>query len=726
MNGHHDPELEDVLQDGELRRIATLLSSAEQPEPPLDDAFRSGLRRQLMNEAWAMSEGRDSWWRRAFRPPGLAWAGAAAGLLVIAAVVTYYAFQAPGGFSTVVVNSPLDGSNQVALQQPILVAFNQPMDHQATQNAVSITPATTVAFSWQANTLAVTPTTGTLAPNTQYQVTIGPGARTAAGQPLSSAQTITFVTQPPAAPTPSPSARPTPALGLAEKQLARLGGLASAPVQWSSDSSTIYFVNAAGALNLVPAKGGAVTVVAPDGVSSPAVSPAGDRLAYLRGGKIEVLTFASGHTDELAPAATPLVVGWAKDKLLWAAADGVYTQGTDGPSQVTPLPATGTVTAISFAPDGGHLAYRQDQNLLVLDLASGTGTTLGQPGAVFQAWSPDGTQVLYEDGGATVVSDLKGNATATLAPGDATWSTQDAILLGGATSLYQVRPDGSNQTRLSNGTYRSPSWAPNGTTFAFFRGGSLWTGTAPAMPPEPTVLDQAAGVVKTFMDARLSKQPDVAGQYLDANGKQAYAASGLNLTINGDPGFTRYYVLTQEITGSSPDTARFVVRLVLTHGKLDVSDFEETLVLVRDATTQQFLVDQATAGPRRDLGKGPEVVGIDVTADTVRITFDSDLDPGTIADGIVIVDANGQPVTVTPSYADKVVTVTGLDLKPGSKLRLEVMTALRDVLGRNVAAEYDSDLLGPVLKNHADHKTAGVRAAGAAASPAATSASPAS
>src|SRR5438477_12703321 len=87
MNSYHDPELEDILQDDELRRVAAVLSSVRSPEPPLDDAFRTSLRRQLMQQAWAMSEGRYSWWRRAFAPPGLAWAGADAGLVLIASVV---------------------------------------------------------------------------------------------------------------------------------------------------------------------------------------------------------------------------------------------------------------------------------------------------------------------------------------------------------------------------------------------------------------------------------------------------------------------------------------------------------------------------------------------------------------------------------------------------------------------------------------------------------------
>jgi Big-like domain-containing protein len=721
MNGYRDPELNDVLQDDELRRIATLLGAAQRAEPPLDEAYRSGLRRQLMQQAWAMSEGRDSWWRRAFQPPGLAWAGAAAGLVLIASVVVWVELQPPGGLQQIVVQSPINGSNGVALQQPILVAFNQPMDHQSTQDAVRITPATSVTFSWEANTLAVTPATGNLAPNTQYQVTIGPEARTAAGQPLTTAQTITFVTQPPPSPVPTPTAKPTPAAGLGEKQLAPLGGIPTAPLQWSADSSTIYFVNAAGALELVPAKGGTVTVVAPDGVSSPSIAPAGDRLAYLRGGKIEILTFASGHTDEVTPSATPTIVGWAKDKLVWAASDGIYTQGANGQNAPpVPLPATGAVTVLAIAPDGAHAVYRQDQNVFVLDLASGKSAPLGQPGATFLGWSPEGTQLLYSANGATVVADVQGNNNATLAGGEASWSSQDAILLGGETSLYQVRPDGSNQTRLSNGTYRAPAWAPDGTTFAFFRGGTLWSASAPLLPPEPTTLDQAASVVSSFMDARLKNLPDEAAHYLDDSGKLAYTTGGLSLTIGGDPSFTRYYILTQEVTGAAPDVARFVVRLVLTHGKLDVNDFEETLTLVRDATTKQFLIDQAAAGAHRDLGKGPEVVGIDLAPDTIKITFDSDLDPATIPGGIVLLDLNGQTITATPTYDNKTITITGLDLKPGAKYRLEVMTGLRDVLGHDVAGEYDLDVYGPLPKNHGEHKNA----AGVVPSPVAATPSP--
>jgi hypothetical protein len=719
MNARHDPELDDILQDQELHRLGEMLSAASRPEPPLDDAFRSALRRQLMQTAWEMSEGRPSLWRRVFAPPGLAWIGATAGLLLIASVVVFMLTQ-PAGVNTLVVSSSLDGSHGVALQQPILVSFNQPMNHQTTESAVQITPATNVSFAWSASsdTLSVQPTSGNLAPNTQYQVTIGPGATTATGKPLAAAQTITFVTQPPAPPAPSSTPTPrTPAssgsLLTGEHQLSPLGGSVTPPVQWSADSSTVYFVNSKGALMLVPAKGGDVKIVAADGASSPSISPAGDRLAYIRGGKIEVLTFAVGTTSELVvkPAAT--LVGWAKDKLVWAADDGVYSEGATAPTRLAPLPKIGDVTVVSVSPDGAHVAYRLDQKLFVLELATAKSTQLGQANASFYGWSPSGAQLMYASGDALVVSDLQGNSVGTLPGGEASWSSQDAILTGSDTDLYQVRPDGSALTKMANGTYHLPAWAPNGTAFTFFRGSALWTATAPALPAQPTVLEQAAEVVNSFMQARQKGQADQATAFLDDNGKRSYATGQPSLVIAGDPRFTRFYILTEGITSTEPDTATFVVRLVLTHGKLDVSDFEETLTVIRDAATKQFVIDQATAGARRDLGKGAEVVGVVVAADSIKVTFDSDLDPATVPDGVLVLDSKGKQVDATATYANRTVTITGLDLKAGAHYKLVVLTSVRDVLGHNVASEYSLQLTGPALKNQKDRKSAG----GATASP---------
>jgi hypothetical protein len=231
------------------------------------------------------------------------------------------------------------------------------------------------------------------------------------------------------------------------------------------------------------------------------------------------------------------------------------------------------------------------------------------------------------------------------------------------------------------------------------------------------VLDQATATVNSFMQARQKGQADQAGALLDGNGKQAYASGGLNLVVNGDPSFSRFYILTQDVTGTQPDTATFVVRLVLTHGKLDVADYEETLTVVRDATTRQFLIDQAVAGAHRDLGKGAEVVTVSVAANSIQVTFDSDLDPTTVADAVHVLDSRGRQLDATTTYSNRTATISGLDLKPGNQYKLVVLTTLRDFLGHNIAAEYDLQLIGPVVKTRADHNSGGVTASPVPASP---------
>ena len=142
---------------------------------------------------------------------------------------------------------------------------------------------------------------------------------------------------------------------------------------------------------------------------------------------------------------------------------------------------------------------------------------------------------------------------------------------------------------------------------------------------------------------------------------------------------------------------------MFTHGKIDVTDQEENLTLIRDSTTKQFVIDQATAGARHELGKGAEVVSVDVQSDTVKITFDSDLDPGTTNEGVMIVDSKGKQLDATVNYANRTVTLSGLNLKEGSQYRLVVLTTVRDVLGQNIASEYDLDVLGP-SKRHGNNK----------------------
>src|SRR5207237_5129277 len=111
--------------------------------------------------------------------------------------------------------------------------------------------------------------------------------------------------------------------------------------------------------------------------------------------------------------------------------------------------------------------------------------------------------------------------------------------------------------------------------------------------------------------------------------------------------------------------------------------------------SREFRVNQASGGLRRELGRGAEVVSVEVVRDSIKVTFDSDLDPGTVSDGVVLLDSKGKQVETTATYANRDVTLSGLDLKEGAQYRLVVLTTVRDVLGHDVVGENDRGAVRP-------------------------------
>jgi hypothetical protein len=133
---------------------------------------------------------------------------------------------------------------------------------------------------------------------------------------------------------------------------------------------------------------------------------------------------------------------------------------------------------------------------------------------------------------------------------------------------------------------------------------------------------------------------------------------------------------------------------VFAKGKVEKSEIEETLTLKRAQAIDPFLIDGATAGSQRDLGKGPEVVAVKVTGTEIDVTFDSDLVATTVT-GVTLQDSQGMPVTSSQTYADRTVTFSGLQLTSGAHYRLVVLPTVQDVGNRHAASEYDLELLGP-------------------------------
>jgi uncharacterized protein YfaS (alpha-2-macroglobulin family) len=91
-----------------------------------------------------------------------------------------------------VYRSPALGEEQ-ALDEPIIIAFDQPMDQTSVEEAFSIEPEVEGRFSWEKNDLVFTPAEP-LERGESYQVTVAESARSAARLPLKEPVTFAFRT----------------------------------------------------------------------------------------------------------------------------------------------------------------------------------------------------------------------------------------------------------------------------------------------------------------------------------------------------------------------------------------------------------------------------------------------------------------------------------------------------------------------------------------------------
>jgi hypothetical protein len=701
-------DLEELFGDGELFETAQMLRAVRAPEPPLDPAFRAALRRRLMQEAWTAASPRMTFWKRLFAPQSFAWAGAAIGVVLIALTVTLSTQRSQD--QRLLVSSPLDQARNVAVEQPIAVNFNQPVDHAAVESAISIQPATAHSYEWKGNTLYVKPASGQLAANTQYQVRLMPQA--ASRQPLP-AKTITFVTAPTPAPKPTaaPSNHPVQPI-TAEKQLANATG--TRLVGWSPDGGTLYYLNAAGQLHVVAADGSGARTLPVDGVRQAAVSPDGTQLVFNRAATLGVVSADGKMPPVETPVSDVLNVGWqqplnsAAPKTLYVQGNAVWSTATGiaaGPAKVASLGET--PVAAYFSPNGDHLVYRgAGGGTHLVDLSDGREAPWNQSLAGQLAWSSDGRRVLFTTSDGLYISDASGASAIRLAAladlsaksdtVELAWSSHDQILLSTPSGIWTVRSDGTGLRKLQDGEFAQPTWNAAGTAIAYRRGGSPWDALVNLQNASPTAsLDEAYGAVNDFMAARKQGQTGAASAFLDANARGAYGGSAEpDLVISGDPALSRYFVVFAQAAAGQPATSyRFVVRLVLGHGLTDVSDYDETLVLQRNATGK-LLIHQATAGPRQSVGKGPRVLSVQLERGLLRVTFDSDMDAASVGGGVTVKDAAGKSVVATPSYANRVDTIMLQPLTAGSTYHLAVGTGVKDISGRAFASEFDLDLVG--------------------------------
>jgi hypothetical protein len=732
MSRDPDVQLEEMfLEDQELYETANVMRSLAAPEAPLDPVFQSELRRKLMSEAWARHEkrGRRRW--PSFGPaPRLTWAASLVGVFLIAFVVAAVLLNQPGGGPGAPVSS-LDGRHNVAVVVPIDVNFNQPMDPAATQAAIKVEPATDLKYEWSNNNtrLTITPSSKELAPNTQYVVTVGAGAKTAAGTEVPAPKApISFVTGGLPSPAPTPVVTPTPPAKLSnERQIAALyPGAYSLPQlgQWSPDGGTFYFIGTGSQLAATGLGGGVRTLV-PAGVKMFALSPDGANLAYAASGKIFRLAadgagspveLTSGDPGAIAftspspsPQLNPVAAG---PSVVFFQNNTVYKVAS--PGAVTKVLSTSdAATAVQFSPAGDRLIYWTQQPVVsrVVELGSGQASDRGAGLNIPIAWSADGSRVAGADSQGVYLAAADGKNLVRVATReklgvaadttlDVSWAGSNQVLISTRSQLWSGALDGSGPVKVADGQFEKPLASPGATTVAFLRGPApsllLVDYSAPANVSAGALLEDGGRQVAAFMDFRVKGQSDQAGAFLDDSGRTAYEQTG-SLILTGDPKLSRAYQVTSEATSTQPVSLRYTVRLVFSSGKLEVSQSDETLTLVKDAGGR-LVVHQVVATQRRPVGKGPEVVSVKVSPTGVTVLLDSDLDAKTVPGNVVITDTSGQPVSLkyAVGYGNRTVTVTlAAGLTPGQSYRLSVLTGLKDVGGRAITGQYDFEFDGP-------------------------------
>jgi hypothetical protein len=529
MSRHSDPELEDLFKrTPALERFVNLLRMTRLKPPPLDPSFRPALRRRLMQAAYDRYETRQrpSLFARLFSGPGMAVGLAAAAVLLLGfvLVVNGGSWFGPGQVQVTSVGA-------VAVNQPITVSFNQPMNHLSVEKAIQIEPATQVTYTWHGNDLVIQPASGELAPNTQYHVTVAADAKTAPGVKIGQAAVVAVTTAPLPSPSPTPHPSPSPPAPpqiTGERSIPSTSGRA---VGWTADGHTLFFIAASGDLDLISSDGAVMKTIA-SGVRLASVMPGSSTVAYATSGSSSKLYLTSGDASGIQVADTRSVdaIGWLAGKPV------VQVQGEIGPAgTTTKLPATDVQCV--FAPDGNRLvcatipstnpASPKPVIAFLFDVAAQKATNWPAAGQGF-AWRPDGTKVAYWSGGSVFVAAPDGSGPIEVGksplPSVQSWSPDGlSLLFANQSGASVVKADGSALHQLSQASFQDPVWAPSGSQFAFARGGSLWIDDVTV---SGTALDLGAAgkVVDQYEQARIKNDVATASGLLAPSASPATAS----------------------------------------------------------------------------------------------------------------------------------------------------------------------------------------------------------
>jgi Bacterial Ig-like domain len=729
MGGWFDPELEDLFHnEPELLETAKRVRAARPTVEP-DPRFQNRLRAQLVAEAsrGGSARGLRRWWR--LGPAHFAWGGAFVGAALITATVFTFISNNPAD-QIVTASSQLTEQHSVSPNQVITVAFNQPMNHQAVEAGVHIQPAIKPTFSWKGNNLVITPAYH-LSANTPYTVTIDKEAiRAASGASAAAPIHITFGTAP--TPTPGPVAPPSlnpTVLGAngtggtllfgPDGSVVSTVGVLPAQATVSQTPSITQAPEVPGALIEFPSAGTPIQLNA-SSPSAAAFSPNGRYLAIAiddGNGGSKIVTSQSNGTqrDRLIDSTTPVTA------LTWSSNDRlIYTDGTSissvdlshaARSLYTLPPGSGTITALAPGGADAYVSPAAGTGGALLDVDAGSDQVL--PGAVADvAFSGDGKTVAWVDESsnpARVLTEAVGQSAPVVVPvSDPTATPSDVTLDQNGDEVAYLSTDAAGiaglvVAQLPSGTIlavESPmnasqlTLSPHGDQIAFISnstaGGSIEQASVPGSTSPvsgPKIPAGANDTLQRFVQAQVGDngQPNLAVL-------AALSAPGIDVTSGTPQDLTRAYIINTYLPqqGGVGASIELIVDPNARHTTAMVAS--ETVLLAK-GPDGRYLVTSALPSPLHDESAGPHVVQVSSNTaggvTTLIVSFDSDLDPNSVAAAISVLSASGLTLNSTAVYNpdSRTATVTIADA-PAGTLTLNIATTLADYEGQALAQSF--------------------------------------
>jgi hypothetical protein len=755
MGGWFDPELEDLFHgEPELLETAQKVRAAR-PHVEPDPRFQNRLRAQLVAEAsrGAGAQGVRRWWR--LGPAHFAWGGAFVGAaLITATVLTFVSTR--NSTQTVTGISQLTAQHQVSPDQVITVAFNQPMNEAAVVAGVHIQPAVKWSYAWKNNSLVISPAYH-LAANTPYVVTILQTAiRSASGASASAPINITFGTAPTPTPAPvaPPSLNPVVlgANGAAgtllfapppDGSVISTGGILPASSTTApSPSPTVSLATPTagatptpeGVITQAPDTSGALVEYPAGGsptqlesqASAAAFSPNGRYLATAAddgngGSKIFASQSNGQQLDHLAGSTTPVTA------LTWVSNDTiVYTDGTNvfsvdlsrARKTLYTLPAGSG--AISALVPGGAYAYvvsADGTSGSLLNWSTGAVQTL-QGATSDVAFSGDGQTVAWIDESSTpdrLLTEAVGSQAAptVLTLPDPTGEPSDVSLdqngkeaaylstnsAGVAKIVVAQAPSGTPLAIAPATNVSQLTLSPGGDQIAFVStaasGASIEQAPVPGASALQTGSQIPAGANNTlqqFVQAQVGQngQPDL-------NALATLSIPGLNAGSSTPQNLSRAYIINTYVQpdGGVVASIELIVDPNAAHTTARVAN--ETIFLSQQSAGG-YLVTSADTTQLRDESAGPHVVQVGGSTSTghvttLQVSFDSDLDPQTVADAISVVSQAGSTVPSTAVYdADTRTATVTITNAPAGTLTLDIATTLDDFDGQALAHSFQAPI----------------------------------